>query len=234
MDINSILDYQKKDAEIIRLQMQLANSPDRKMLVSITALVKESQNTSAQLEKKSETALKNFSSLKDAYEELMTSYQLISKQSEEVDDQEESKKILNKANEISKALSSMEKKLLTLAEKINSILSEYDIAKKKYNLAGQKHKVHKANYDQLTSQINPQIQTLEGELKTLAKSVDAGLMEKYTKKKQDKIFPVFVPDMNNTCGGCMMQLPSAQVEKLAKDGFLECENCRRIIYKKQS
>ncbi|MBR4406849.1 MAG: hypothetical protein IKT27_00860 [Clostridia bacterium] len=43
--------------------------------------------------------------------------------------------------------------------------------------------------------------------------------------------PVYVPELNSSCGGCMMELPSAQIEKFARDGVLECENCRRIIFK---
>ena len=78
-----------------------------------------------------------------------------------------------------------------------------------------------------------QIAEIEAGLSGIEKEIPTALFEKYNKKKQDKIFPVFVPEMNNSCGGCMMELPSAQIEKLAKEGFLECENCRRIIFKPQ-
>lgn len=231
MEINKILEYQKKDSEILKLQMQLTNSPDRKMLANISTLVKESQSTSAELEKQSETAIKNFNNLRETYNQLMLSYKRLTVQGNESEDQAESKKILKKVNEISQTLSNMEKKLLTLADKINNILSEYDSTKKKYNLAGQKHKFHKANYEKLANDVNPQIARLESELKELQHNIPNNLMQKYLSKKQDKIFPVYVPEMNNSCGGCMMELPSAQIEKLARDGVLECENCRRIIFK---
>jgi len=233
MEINKILEYQKKDAEILKLQMQLTNSPDRKALASISALVKESQNTSAELEKQSEIALSKFNSLRDTYNELMLAYKKLNVQGNESEDQAESKKILRKVNEISQTLSNMEKRLLALADKINGILSDYESTKKKYNLAGQKHKVHKANYEKLANEINPKIAEIEAGLSGIEKEIPTALFEKYNKKKQDKIFPVFVPEMNNSCGGCMMELPSAQIEKLAKEGFLECENCRRIIFKPQ-
>ncbi|MBR4407486.1 MAG: hypothetical protein IKT27_04135, partial [Clostridia bacterium] len=189
MEIKKILEYQKKDSEILKLQMQLTNSPDRKMLANISTLVKESQSTSAELEKQSETAIKNFNNLRETYNQLMLSYKRLTVQGNESEDQAESKKILKKVNEISQTLSNMEKKLLTLADKINNILSEYDSTKKKYNLAGQKHKLHKANYEKLANDVNPQIARLESELKELQHNIPNNLMKKYLSKKQDKKFP---------------------------------------------
>lgn len=229
--INKILEYQKKDAEIFKLQMQLANSPDRKALTSITALVKDSQNMSMELDKQSAKEVKEYNALKEKYADLMLNFKRLKVQGAESTDSAEDKKVLRKVNEISQTLMNMEKKLLAQADRINAILSNYDNAKKKYNLAGQKHKQHKANYEKLSAEINPKIEALESELVTLSKDMPSDLFEKYNKKKKDKIFPVFVPEMNNACGGCMMELPSAQIEKLSKDGYLECENCRRIIYK---
>ena len=64
----------------------------------------------------------------------------------------------------------------------------------------------------------------------IAKTIDPKLMEQYTKRRKDNIFPVMVPVRDSSCGGCHMELPVSMMNKLKEDGILSCEHCRRIIY----
>ena len=58
------------------------------------------------------------------------------------------------------------------------------------------------------------------------------IMEKYLKKRADKIFPIVVPLENNVCGGCFTELSMSDISKVKNGGYIECDNCRKIIYKK--
>ena len=64
------------------------------------------------------------------------------------------------------------------------------------------------------------------------KAVDPKIMEKYLSLRKDKIFPVFVPLINNNaCGHCRMEISASAVAKLNGEGVLPCEHCRCIIFK---
>lgn len=230
MDIKKILDYQTKDFEIIKLERALNESADKKILDNLVDLVKSSQNTSAMLEKEAEETLLQYNNMKKNYEENIKIFENLNRKDLDKLTETEISDVMKVANNISTNLNIMEKKLLQQADKINNILSEFENAKKRYNSAREKHKIHKEKFNKQTMDIQPQIDKLALELVAMEKSIDAKLLSKYKIKRQDKLFPIFVAVNSNSCGGCMMELPSGQIEKLKKDGFLECENCHRIIY----
>lgn len=230
MEIQKILDYQTKDFEIIKLERQLANSPDKAILSNLVLLVKETQNASALLEKEAEDAVLQFNNLKKTYTDNISFLEKISKQDTDKLDDEKATEVFEKINEISSNLATLEKRVLGMADKINNILSEYNLAKKRYFSAREKHAIHKERFDKLNDEIAPMISALEKELQALEKGIDKTVLAKYKTRRQDKVFPIIVPVRDSSCGGCMMELPSAQIEKLKRNGFLECENCHRIIY----
>ena len=82
----------------------------------------------------------------------------------------------------------------------------------------------------ILNEIQPQIDKQKQEIKSLEKDLDQNFLGKYKQRRADKIYPVFVPAVEKSCGGCRMELPSASLERLKNKGFLECEHCGRIIY----
>ncbi|MDD4816083.1 MAG: C4-type zinc ribbon domain-containing protein [Clostridia bacterium] len=230
MDIKKILDYQTKDFEIIKLERTLNESADKKILDNLVELVKESQNTSAMLEKEAEETLLQYNNMKKNYEDNIKTYETLNRKEVDKLTENEINDIMKLANNISTNLNILEKKLLQQADKINAILADFDNTKKRYNIAREKHKIHKEKFNTQLETIQPQINALAQELKEMEKSIEPKVLNRYKAKRQDKLFPIFVAVNSNSCGGCMMELPSGQIEKLKKDGFLECENCNRIIY----
>ena len=72
---------------------------------------------------------------------------------------------------------------------------------------------------------------IAGKLKELSKSIDSNIMQVYQKRRNENVFPVLVPLNGNSCGGCHMELPFANITKLNEEGVITCEHCRRIVYK---
>ena len=94
----------------------------------------------------------------------------------------------------------------------------------------QKYKESKLACEKLEESIKPKVEEIKKQKLEMEKSIDPVLLGKYKHLRQDKIFPVFVPLNNNSCGGCSMELPAALMNKLKAEGYLECEQCRRYIY----
>ena len=54
MSIDKILEYQKKDFEIIKLERELENNEDKKIYQRMLGVVKEAQNKSTMLDKEAD------------------------------------------------------------------------------------------------------------------------------------------------------------------------------------
>lgn len=230
MDLKSILDYQKKDAELIKLERQLTASENIKVVNQMLSIVKDAQNQSAQLENQAKAILDSFVSLKKSYADNTKSAGLIASKKLENMSSEDLETIEKLSQTIYNNLNILEKKLLAEAEKVRNVLSNFDQAKKRYNLARDKYNKHKELYDVEKEKLEPLIEQKTKEVRALEGNIEPTLLAKYKQKRQEKIHTVFVPCVDKRCGGCSMELPLASISNLKKNGILECEHCRRIIY----
>ena len=230
MDFKNILEYQRKDSELIKIERELNSNPSKKISNDMIAVVKAAQEKSAQLEKKAEIMLKDFENLKKSYESNMAQVQkFISKNIESVS-AKDLENIVSASNTIINNFNVLEKKLFAEAENFNIALNEFEKAKKQYGVARAKYNENKQIYDSLLKQKEPEINQIKKDLLELEKNIDGKILAKYKQLRADKIFPVFVKLFDKSCGGCRMELSAAEVEKVKAQGYMECDNCHRIIY----
>ena len=232
MNIEKILEYQNLDTQIKKLEEALENNADQKAMNNLKKVVQETKNISANLEKEAEKTITEFNKMQKNYNDAKGALERLEKSQENDYTERQCAECVKQLNNIAGFLASLEKVMRQTAEKVNSILSEYETAKQNYETAKNKHASHKQNLEKLKEKIQPELSDLQANLAKLEKGLDEKFLTKYKTKRQDRIFPVVVQLRGNACGGCGMELPSAQIEKLKKDGFLECENerCHRIIY----
>lgn len=232
MNLEAILIYQRKDTEKNKIEKEIYSQETKKVLEQMVKIVKESQQKSQILEKTAEDLLKEFESLKSSYKDVENVIKKIENRKVEECNEEDIETIDKLTATISNNISVLEKRITTTAEKINSTLTEFEQAKKNYNLAKEKHKRHKELCESKEREYQPKLNKINEELKTLENNIDKEILEKYKQKRQDKIFPILVPLSDTSCGGCFTQVPMAKLTQLKEKGFYECENCRRIVYKK--
>lgn len=230
MDLKKILDYQKKDAELIKLERTLNNNEDKKVYTQMISVVKDAQNRSNALEKQAGDLLGVYQNLKKTYEDNIRSANIVNNKNLEKTSLADLDTIEEIASNIMTNLNILEKKLLLEAEKVNAILNDFDQTRKKYNLAKDKYAKHKALFDEQSKKLQPEIEEKTKAVKKLENDIDPTILAKYKQRRQDNIFPVFVPCIDKACGGCRMELPYANLATLKTKGVLECEHCRRIIY----
>ncbi len=230
MNIAKLLEYQQKDFEIIKLENELNKGDNKKIVSEMISLIKEAQNKSIQLDKKALELDLEYKALLKSYDENSASLESLTRKTSENLNENEILSIENVANIIATNLNLLEKKLTNLAENINTILNQFENTKKIYNNARTKHAQYKNLYEKQQKEIQPKIDKIIAELKTIEKEIDEKLIVKYKNRRQDKKFPIFVPLNGEYCGGCSTQLSKAVIGNLKEKGFIDCENCRRIIY----
>lgn len=230
MDIKKILEYQDKDKKVINLERKLSSSEDLKIYQSMLDVAKDAQARSANLDKNAEDVINEYNSLKKAFEDNQNILDNLEKRDLKNLDEKAIQEIKEITNKVVSNLNYLEKKIMAQADSVKKILDEFDNTKKRYGVAKAKHADHKQKYELEKQKLEPEIQKIQAELKELEKGIDKELLTRYKAKRTDKFFPIFVPLRGASCGGCMMELSKAQIEKLKKNGILECENCRRYIY----
>lgn len=231
MDLKGILEYQKLDGELFKIERQLKSNENKVMANKMHESMKDAQNRSYKLEEKAgallgeiEKVKKQFKTQQDKMDEFM-SKDLEKMSKEELD------KLSVLKDKLAQNLAILERNLTSLAENVNATLADFNKTIKTFNACKEQYAKSKAAYDNDVKSVEDKKDEIENDLKKLAKSLDSKLFEAYQKRRKENIFPVVVPIINNSCGGCHIELPYANISKLEDDGILTCEHCHRIIYK---
>ena len=71
---------------------------------------------------------------------------------------------------------------------------------------------------------------IKKELESLKKDVDPALMDRYLKKRENKIYPILYEVKGGICGACRMELSMLDMNKLEKGQVIDCDQCGRMLY----
>lgn len=231
MKIEKILEYQNLDREMFGKEKELKENENKKKANSLYDDMKTAQERSYKLENKAGQILAEIEKVKKQYqiqEDKMNEF--LSKNLESIS-KDEIAKLSQLKDKLSQNIQILEKNLASLAESMNGVLSEFNKAIKTINSSKEEYAMHKKAYDEDVVQVEKEKEKIAVKLKALSADIDPKIMEEYTKRRKENVFPVVVPLRGNSCGGCHVELPFANLTKLNEEGMLSCEHCRRLIYK---
>lgn len=125
----------------------------------------------------------------------------------------------------------LEEEILKLMDGIESVRSK--VTQEKEALA-KEEKVYKdetAALKQKNSQLQGQVAALEDKRKTYVPGVDPKILPQYERILAKRDGLALVPVINNSCGGCHLELPPQVVNEVhMQDKIHTCESCARILY----
>lgn len=234
--MKEILEYQKLDFQILKLEREKANLNEKDIMNKMISYVKDAQNKSIALEEQAKTLLNDYQSLKKQYNELSVKIQkLVSENVQNIDSIDGIDTGLVSANTLSSQLFMVERNINIIITKIRDLLKNFEQTKNAALKARAKHKEAKDNYNNKIVELDPKIDEIKNQMKSLEKSIDKQMFEKYKTLKADGIFPVYVPAKDSganlfKCGGCGMEIPRGKVDDLKNKGYINCEQCRRVIF----
>jgi len=125
----------------------------------------------------------------------------------------------------------IEEQLLTIMEKIDKKITEKERIQKSFEsdkvILDEKKQVLLAQIKELEAVLD----SYKGQDKDLRKSVDASLLSKYDRIKQNKKGLAVVECVDGVCMGCHMHVPPQLFNELVRgDKLIICPTCQRIIY----
>ena len=228
--ITQLLNYQKKDSELLALEEEIYNSEERKKYIQTQNFLKKASEKLDQLEGKSQELAGLFDRLTAKYEEISETL----KDYEHIDELVESGADISfyqrSAQQLTDSLKSLKAEVNNLIAAAKETQDEY-LALKKKVIASQKlyPDLRKAYQDYKNTR--QAADAIAEELKTIAADIDEEVLKKYKAKRAERIFPILCEIRSERCSKCGMELSLADKETVSAGRVVECENCHRFLYK---
>ncbi len=230
--LNEILQYQEKDAQLVKIEKDLEVSPQKRNVNKLVEQVKQAQNKLVALENLANDLVAEFEKLNKQYELEQDKLEQIQNESYEGKSEEELGELESTIKRQISALLSLNKKIKELSNKITETVKDFDKTKNTGIECKEKYKESMEQYNKFSAKKVAEKEKVMQQMKELQSKIDAKIMARYLQMRDDHKFPILVPLVNNACGVCSMTLPSARLDLLKQKGVIECENCHRLIYQK--
>ena len=229
MALKELLEYQKVDAELRKMEQEIGASDERKKFMQAKKFMETAREKLDAYDKRAV----ELTALRDTLEKNCDE---ICKQIEEYSDMEEMVEgggeiafYKKNAQALLEKLRTVKTELNKLASDVNATVEEYKEFKKRTIEMQAQYKEYKEKFEALKNAQADKVKEIKTRLDALAKKCSGEAVEKYKAKRKEGIFPILVP---LTSGGCIcgMDLSLAQQGKLSGGAVIECEHCRRFIY----
>lgn len=229
--VQAMLNYQKVDQKLYKLDRELASCDERKEYVKLKKYMESAEEKLDALEARA-------TSLKAEAIELTKRYLAAEETLKEFDNMDESIEegadigfYKKKASSILETIKKFRSDLAALNKAIEETSAEYQDLKAKVIENQKRYAEAKAKYKEVKDSRADERAAIEAELAEVAKKADEALLNTYLTKRKEKIFPVLVEFSDGRCPACSMDIPIANQSVLSSGGTIECEHCHRIIYK---
>ncbi len=229
--LNKLLNYQKVDSKLVKIERDLENSDSKGMVNKMVHLVKDAQNRLMQIEKTAGDLIVEYKKLLASFEKEKAEVQKAKEQDYSELNVLELRENQNEVNKKISDIAGLKKDITALSKKIIQKLNEFEKTRQQGVEGKKKYDDSILKYNEFASKQNDNIKKVKLELSELEKDIDPKYMTKYKKMRAEHKYPILVPLVNNSCGICAVQVPNARLDVLNKQHMIECENCHRIIYK---
>ncbi|MCQ2386874.1 MAG: C4-type zinc ribbon domain-containing protein [Clostridia bacterium] len=230
--IEELLTYQEADAKLRKIEMELAGSEERKKAVAAKKYLEGVEENINALDSRSESLNNEYQKLLKEQEKLREQEQEFIKAAENANDENEANYILKKIDELLVVLKNVSANINTLAENIQAVIKEYAQIKVATKNAQASYAENGKKYNELKASMQGEREAVEKELEALKKKVDPDLMERYLKKRANKIYPIVYAVNEKVCGACNMELSMNELNRLKNGEIIDCDQCGRLLYQK--
>ncbi len=231
--IQKLLKYQEIDKQLKEIETELLNSEERKKAKSAEKYLAGVADNVNKLDLKASELIANFERVNkqlDAFKEQEKEFEKATKSAE---DEKEISFLIKKIEELLSKIKLLTADADKIYNEIQAVLKEYKEIRETTKKAQIQYKESGEKYNLLKNSKNEQMTSIKSQLAEINKTIsDASLMEKYLKRRNDKIFPVLYEVTDRVCGYCNMELSLKDLSELKNGVVIECDQCKRLLYKK--
>ena len=231
--IDELLQYQEADGRLRAVEQEISSTEERKKYMTARKFLEKAPEKLDALDAKAAELRHVFELLEKKYAEIADTIKDYENLDEMIDEQGGEISFYKKnASQIADNLRALKAEINKLVAQIESASADYQTAKKQTIAMQKQYKEYKVKYTEVKESRAADIRKIEGELELIAQKVPKGVLEKYKAKRKEKLFPVVCEVSGNRCPQCGMELSIAELAKLSDGNFIECDSCRRILFKR--
>ena len=228
--IKELIAYQIQDAKLREIEKTLMGSEERKKMGSAKKYLMGVEENVNKLDDRALELKGVYAKTAEEQKKLQEQQVELAEALDAVDDEKQASFLLKKADELIAKIKALNSEASKIADEIKAIVAEYDKIRATTKAAQVQYKENADKYKELEGSLKDEKEKIESELATLKKGVDASLMERYLKKRADKMYPIVYAVKGNSCGACRMELSMSDINKLKNGEVIDCEQCGRMIY----
>lgn len=228
--INKLLKYQEVDGQLREIEKELSRSEERKKAVEAKKYLDGVEESVNRLDDKASELLLSYESILNEKAKLEEQKEELNKTLDTIEDEAGASYLIKKVDELANKIKTITNSLKSIMEEFNSIATRYVSIKKKTKEEQESYRENAQKYNEFKASFQDKKKGIEEQLAVLGKKVDASLLEKYARKRENKIFPILYAIEDKNCGYCKMELPLLELNKLKNGEVIECQ-CGRLLYK---
>lgn len=228
--IKALLAYQEADANLRKIETALSSSEERKKAMSAKKYLEGVEESVNKLDVRAAELFATYEKATDEQIKLKEQESAITDALDAVEDEKEAAYLIKKAEELIAKIKALGSKANKISEEIQAVIKEYSNIKKTTQAAQVQYKENAEKYNALKESMREEKEKVEKELETLKGKVDPTLMDRYMKKRANKIYPILFEVKGNVCGACRMELPMSEMNKLKNGEVIDCDQCGRLLY----
>lgn len=233
--IEELLKYQETDGRLRAVEHEISSTEERKKYAAARKFLEKAPEKLDSLEAKAVELRHAFEQLEKKYAEIADTIRDYENLDEMIGEQGGEISFYKKsATQIADNLRGLKAEINKLVSQIEAASKEYSAAKAQTIAMQKQYKEYKAKYAEVKESRAAEIASIEKELAELAKKVPKQTLEKYNAKRKEKLFPVVCEVTGNRCPQCGMELSIAELSKISEGSFVECDSCRRILFKRKA
>ncbi len=232
--IEKLLAYQAADANLKEIEKMLAGSEEKKKAMNAKKYLEGVEENVNKLDLKAAELISLYENLTKEQIKFKEQQAEITEALKTVEDEKEAGYLIKKVEELISKIKSLGAKASKVSEEIQAVLKEYSSIKKTTQVAQTQYKENAAKYNELKDSVKDKKSSVEAQLEALKKDVDPMLMERYLKKRANKIYPVLYEVKGGICGACRMELSMLDMNKLKNGQVIDCDQCGRMLYMAKS
>ena len=231
--IDALLKYQETDRKLKQIENELAGSEYRKKAASAKKYLDGVEDSLNKLESRAAELDVAFANANAELKKMREQEEEFRHAFENISDEGSAGYLAKKTDEILAKIRKLSAEVNKISGEMQAVLKDYATLKNNTKSAQAQYAEHGKKYNELKGSKKAEMESIENELAALKKDVDPALMERYLKKRAEKMFPILFEISGNVCGACHMELSMAELGKLNTGEIIECEHCRALIYKSQ-
>ena len=233
MELAKILQYQKIDMDLYRLEKEYSQSKEIERKRKIVKLFEDKKEALNKLSIELDELLLQVSKL-DAKLDSIASGAITGINPEQAADEEALALLERNFNKCEEEIAAQNKELNRILKRINDINNENRRTNEEMIQLNNEYKVVNAALEKKKAEMLLKAKPIALQLKNLLPEVEGPEFEKYKEIRKNKKMPAFVVYHDGNCGACGMEIAIEVGKKLVKVGDIaECPHCGRMVYKYQ-